>query len=74
VINDEVRVIRRRFPGLVFWRGVHTGTWWALIPPPAGWRLVEASDPEELTQAVVNARSWPWPSGTAWSRLVPVKP
>lgn len=61
MIVDPVKVIRRRFPGLVFWFGRRTGSWWALIPPPVGWRLVEAVDVEELTRAVVQAQSWPWP-------------
>lgn len=68
---DAVAVLRRRFPGLVFWLGARSGVWWALVPPPAGWRLVEAADPEELTQAVIKAQSWPWPSprqGARWMR------
>jgi hypothetical protein len=28
-----------------------------------GWRLVEAADAEELTRAVIEAQSWPWPDG-----------
>ena len=67
---DAVTVLRRRFPGLVFWFGRRTGAWWALLPPPAGWRLIEAADPEELTRAVLNAQSWPWPAprqGARWT-------
>ncbi|WP_345433988.1 hypothetical protein [Actinoallomurus vinaceus] len=59
--TDAIGILRRRFPGLVFWYGRHTGSWWALIPPPAGWRLVEALDPDELTRAVLQCASWPWP-------------
>jgi hypothetical protein len=67
---DAVAMLRRRFPGLVFWYGSRTRAWWALLPPPAGWRLIEAADPDELTRAVLNAQSWPWPSpwqGARWS-------
>ena len=72
MIADPVAVLARRFPGLVFWFGRCTGTWWAMVPPPAGWRLVEAVDPEELTRAVIGAQSWPWPSGAGgagWRRM-----
>ncbi|HEY0695536.1 MAG TPA: VOC family protein [Kribbella sp.] len=68
---DPAGVLARRFPGLWIWHGAHTGSWWALVPPPAGWRLVEAIDPEELTRAIIQASSWPWPSGTgggSWRR------
>ncbi|MCO6008754.1 hypothetical protein NE236_27645 [Actinoallomurus purpureus] len=58
---DARGILRRRFPGMVIWYGPYTGSWWALVPPPVGWRLVEALDPEELTRAIVNAVSWPWP-------------
>jgi hypothetical protein len=71
VTADPAGVLARRFPGLWIWRGAHTGSWWALVPPPAGWRLVEAIDPEELTRAIIHASSWPWPSGTggaSWRR------
>ncbi|MEV5747302.1 hypothetical protein AB0L00_05740 [Actinoallomurus sp. NPDC052308] len=54
-------VLRRRFPGMVIWYGPYTGSWWALVPPPMGWRLVEALDPEELTRAILTATTWPWP-------------
>jgi hypothetical protein len=72
---DPVGVLTRRFPGLMIWYGERTGSWWALVPPPAGWRLVEASNPDELTRAVVQASSWPWPSGTAgakWRRVLSI--
>ena len=68
---DPVRVLTCRFPGLFFWYGPSTRAWWALIPPPAGWRLVEARNPDELTRAVVEAWAWPWPSetgGASWRR------
>lgn len=69
-------VLARRFPGVLLWFGVRTGCWWALVPPPAGWRLVEAIDPEELTRAIIEASAWPWPSGTGganWRRDLPVE-
>ena len=59
--TDPAAILRRRFPGLVFWFGPYTRSWWALIPPPTGWRFVEAMDPDELTRAIIQARSWPWP-------------
>lgn len=64
-------MLARRFPGLMFWFGDATRSWWALLPPPAGWRLVEAADADELTRAIIKAQSWPWPSpggGVGWRR------
>lgn len=58
---DSAAVLRRRFPGLVFWFGSRTRSWWALVRIPAGWRLVEAVDAEELTRAVLAAATWPYP-------------
>jgi hypothetical protein len=57
-------ILRRRFPGTAIWFGPYTGSWWAMLRSPAGWRLVEALDPEELTRAINNSGSWPWPVGT----------
>jgi hypothetical protein len=65
---DPGSVLRRRFPGLVFWFGRSTGSWWALVPLPEHWRLVEAVDPDELTRAVISAQSWPWPSPSGGAR------
>jgi hypothetical protein len=64
-------VLTRRFPGVMFWFGDQTRLWWAVLPPPAGWRLVEAIDADELTRAIIEAQSWPWPSpsgGAGWRR------
>lgn len=68
---DAFRVLARRFPGLVFWFGPRTRSWWALVPCPTGWRLVEAIDPDELTRAVLHADSWPWPSPAGGARWLP---
>jgi hypothetical protein len=62
VTPEPVAVMRRRFPGLVFWYGAATGHWWALVSSAFGWRLVEARDVEELTRAVVQRDTWPCPS------------
>jgi hypothetical protein len=65
-------VLARRFPEVVFWFGEQTRSWWAVLPPPAGWRLVEAINADELTRAIIEAQSWPWPSpsgGAVWRRL-----
>jgi hypothetical protein len=58
---DPVTVLRRRFPGLVFWYGLRTRSWWAMVRISRGWRLVEAMDADELTQAVLTAATWPYP-------------
>lgn len=58
---DPVIVLRRRFPGLVFWYGFRTRSWWAMVRIPSGWRLVEAVGADELTQAVLTAATWPYP-------------
>lgn len=63
-------ILTYRFPGAVIWYGERTASWWAMVPPPAGWRLVEAADPDQLTQAVIKAQSWPWPAprqGARWT-------
>lgn len=65
---DPVIVFRRRFPGLVFWYGSLTRSWWAMVRVPSGLRLVEAMDADELTQAVLTAATWPYPP--AWRRAL----
>jgi hypothetical protein len=62
---DPVMVLRRRFPGLVFWYGTRTRSWWAMARVSQGWRLVEAMDADELTQAVLTAATWPYPPALA---------
>jgi hypothetical protein len=68
---DALSVLTRRFPGWMIWFGERTRSWWALVPPPAGWRLVEAADAEELTRAIIEAQSWPWPSPAGGARWLP---
>jgi hypothetical protein len=68
VNSDPVWVISRRFPGLVFWFGRYTRSWWALVRVPPGRRLVEATDTDQLTRAVLEARTWPWPRTAAGIR------
>lgn len=63
--GDPAAVLARRFPGTVCWFGPPTGSWWAVVRVSCGWRLVEAVAPEELTRAIIEARTWPWPSGHA---------
>lgn len=64
---DQVIVLRRRFPGLVFWYGLRTRSWWAMVRVAQGWRLVEAMDADELTHAVLTAATWPYPP--AWQSV-----
>lgn len=45
------------------WYGQSTSTWWALVRVPWGSRLVEASTPRQLREAVLRADVWPWPPG-----------
>ncbi|MCO5994859.1 hypothetical protein [Actinoallomurus rhizosphaericola] len=54
---DPAWVISQRFPGLIFWFGRSTRSWWAVVRVPAGWRLVEAADTDQLTRAVLEART-----------------
>lgn len=53
--------IEREFSGVVAWYGQATGAWWAMVRVRRDVRLVEAVDPRELREAIVNARGWPWP-------------
>ncbi|GLZ16259.1 hypothetical protein Acsp04_64940 [Actinomadura sp. NBRC 104425] len=53
--------IRQQFPEVPAWYGKATGSWWAMPPIGARWRLVEAVDPVELRGAILNPAGWPWP-------------
>ncbi|MDL4819299.1 hypothetical protein [Actinomadura opuntiae] len=53
--------IEREFSGVWAWYGEATGSWWAMVRLGRGGRLVEARNPEELRNAIVRARGWPWP-------------
>jgi hypothetical protein len=48
------RVLARRFPGVLVWFGPYTRRWWAMVSPPRQPRLLEASDPDELTRLLIN--------------------
>lgn len=53
--------LKERFPGVVTWYGVFTGSWWAYLPIGSG-RLIEAVCPEDLTNTLSGL--WdiqPWP-------------
>ncbi|MCO5992220.1 hypothetical protein [Actinoallomurus rhizosphaericola] len=50
-------ILRRRLPDTVLWFGPHTRHWWAMLPARGRWCLVEAADPDELTGAIVRART-----------------
>ncbi|XVQ11248.1 hypothetical protein ACQP1W_01365 [Spirillospora sp. CA-255316] len=63
-----VAELRRRFPAACAWRGEHTGAWWALTRDVYGRdRLIEASDPAELSRYLeaIGARMLPRASRTA---------
>ncbi|GAA4616470.1 hypothetical protein GCM10023195_73290 [Actinoallomurus liliacearum] len=55
----------------MFWYGIRTRSWWALAWVAQEWRLVEAMDADELTQAVLAAATWPYPA--AWRPAVTSK-
>lgn len=55
------RAVEQEFPHVTAWYGAATAAWWALVPLREGARLVEADIPRELREAIVNARTWPWP-------------
>jgi hypothetical protein len=56
-IAEAAAILTRRFPGMVIWFGGHTRRWWAVVHVHGRWRLVEGSGHEELTRAIVDARS-----------------
>ncbi|MEV5571105.1 hypothetical protein AB0L06_13735 [Spirillospora sp. NPDC052269] len=64
-VLDERQVavaLKREFGCVVSaWYGQATGNWWALVRVHWGSRLVEASTPRQLREAVVRADVWPWP-------------
>ncbi|GAB3959618.1 hypothetical protein GCM10029978_007040 [Actinoallomurus acanthiterrae] len=54
-------ILTNRFPGVLLWFGESTRSWWAMVWVSWGWRLVEATDVEELTRAIIQADTWPRP-------------
>ena len=48
--------LRERFRVPVWW-GTHTRRWWAMVPDGDGNRLVEAADPQQLAEALSQART-----------------
>lgn len=71
--SGPAAMLRRRFPGLVFWFGPRTRSWWAVVRIRSGWRLVEAVDADELTRAVLAAAAWPYPPAWRPLRLTPCR-
>ncbi|MEV5570279.1 hypothetical protein AB0L06_09520 [Spirillospora sp. NPDC052269] len=49
--------LRARFPGIHFWWGVFTFSWWAYVPGPGLGRLIEASTPDELGDRLARLRA-----------------
>lgn len=52
-----VSEVRRRFPGVSCWWGIHTQRWWALIPRGASSRLVSAITLDTLARAISKAHT-----------------
>ncbi|WP_019634059.1 hypothetical protein [Actinomadura atramentaria] len=52
-----VRGLQEQFPGIRVWYGRATGSWWALVPSGGGPRLLEATAPQALRDAIANARA-----------------
>lgn len=55
------------------WWGEHTRMFWAMVAVQGLPRLVEAITPEELAQAIMCAKSWPWPTAVHVTPLRPGK-
>ncbi|WP_157431691.1 hypothetical protein [Actinomadura hibisca] len=56
--------LHRRFPGVCFWWGRSTGSWWAM----ADGRLVEAASPADLDRALRDLAHQTTPRPTAAPR------
>jgi hypothetical protein len=54
-IPYELHLLRRRFPTVILWFGQATRHFWALVDD----RLIEAESPQELANAITDARVWP---------------
>jgi hypothetical protein len=63
--RDDVRAtsagLERQHPGATVWYGRFTSAWWAMVSTRRGMRLVEASSPQQLHNAIARAAQWPWP-------------
>ncbi|GAA1565501.1 hypothetical protein GCM10009678_55680 [Actinomadura kijaniata] len=64
-IDQRAAALEREFGHVLSaWYGQATGKWWALVRARRGLRLVEAVNPRELRDAVVQVDGWPWPPAT----------
>mgnify|MGYP001450168139 CR=1 FL=1 len=57
-----VEELRKQFPDVPLWFGLHTRSFWALVQVAGSPRLVEAITPQELAAAIRAPWAWPWPS------------
>jgi hypothetical protein len=60
-VREIVKYLEGLRSGATVWYGSATGAWWAMVPLRSGMRLVEAVNPRELREAIVNPGAWPWP-------------
>ncbi len=51
--DDGLDGLRAAFPGYTFWRGRHTGEYWAM--PPRGGELISADSPAGLAERIEQA-------------------
>ncbi len=59
-VQATARSFADQYPGVRVWFGLHTRNWWAMVPMHDGLRLVEAPDPRQLREEIINATAWPW--------------
>ncbi|WP_157429849.1 hypothetical protein [Actinomadura oligospora] len=53
-LPSPVERLRTRFPGVHFWWGVFTFSWWAYVPAPGLGRLIEAPTPDALAHRLTH--------------------
>ncbi|MBA9003078.1 hypothetical protein [Thermomonospora cellulosilytica] len=53
------REFGNEFPSITIWFGLATRKWWALVPAPGGWWVLDSPHPEDLRMQIRGAmRSW----------------
>lgn len=57
--DDGIKLagLRTLWPRWTFWKGEHTGSWWAM-PPPGVRTLINADDLDRLAAMVADVESW----------------